>query len=475
MLITTLAFKESLGSDFFHIKSMRSLDWLLDHLNKARKQNLVYNGEFHMSDLLHINNYSYKSFYIKKKRGGNRSISQPSPKLRILQECLMIVLEEVYTPNPSCFGFIKGKSIYDNATIHSNSDIVCGFDLEDFFDSITEHRIIKVLSSKHYNLESSVATTIAKLCTVPKGSVRVLPQGSPTSPILSNIIADQLDYRLTKLCSKFEITYSRYADDLTFSFNYSCLKRWKSHGFRKGLKEIIESIVREEGFTLNERKTHISYHYQRQTVTGIIVNRHPNLTREFVKTLRTLIHNWEKDGYISASFKYNSFINTQNHSRTVKSLDYHIAGKLAYMKMIKGKDDTTYLSLLLRYNNVRSRDMHLLSLINLDLANKKIENIFVKREHYIFKEDLTDYRDRSWRVIKRRKLNKSEKDLINSNLIIPGDYGNIVEFELKDGTTCFIPLSEHSIYGVGDSINPNEIEILLLGFNNKRAIYRIAP
>ena len=57
-------------------------------------------------------------------------------------------------------------------------------------------------------------------------------------------------------------------------------------------------------------------------------------------------------------------------------------------------------------------------LINLDFANKKIENIFIKREHYIFKEDLTDNRDRSWRVIKRRKLNKSEKDLINSNLII---------------------------------------------------------
>lgn len=454
---------------------MRSLDWLLDQLNKARKKDLVFNGKFHMSDLLHINNYSYKSFSIKKKRGGNRSISQPSPKLRFLQECLMIVLEEVYTPNPSCFGFIKGKSIYDNATIHSNSDIVCGFDLEDFFDSITEHRIIKVLSSKHYNLESSVATTIAKLCTVPKGSVRVLPQGSPTSPILSNIIADQLDYRLTRLCSKFDITYSRYADDLTFSFNYSCLKRWKSHGFRKGLKEIIESIVKEEGFSLNERKSHISYHYQRQTVTGIIVNRHPNLTRVFIKTLRTLIHNWEKDGYISASFKYNSSINTTNQCHAVKSLDFHIAGKLAYMKMIKGKDDSTYLSLLSRYNNVRSRDMHLLSLINLDLANKKIENIFVKREHYIFKEDLTDYRDRSWRVIKRRKLNKSEKDLINSNLIIPGDYGNIVEFELKDGTTCFIPLSEHSIYGVGDSINPNEIEILLLGFNNKRVIYRIAP
>lgn len=145
------------------------------------------------------------------------------------------------------------------------------------------------------------------------------------------------------------------------------------------------------------------------------------------------------------------------------------------MKMIKGKNDSTYLSLLSRYNNVRSRDKHLLSLINLDLANKKIENIFIKREHYIFKEDLTDNRDRSWRVIKRRKLNKSEKDLINSNLIIPGEYGDIVEFELKDGTTCFIPLSQCSIYGVGESINLDEIEILLLGFNNKRVIYRIAP
>lgn len=171
----------------------------------------------------------------------------------------------------------------------------------------------------------------------------------------------------------------------------------------------------------------------------------------------------------------NSFINTQNHSREIKSLDYHIAGKLAYMKMIKGKDDSTYLSLLSRYSNVRSRDMHLLSLINLDLANKKIENIFVNREHYIFKEDLPDYEDRSWRVIKRRKLNKSEKDLINSNIIMPGEYGNIVQFELKDGTTCFIPLSDYSIYGVGESINPNEIEILLLGYNNKRVIYRIAP
>lgn len=459
---------------------MRSLEWLLHQINIIRSRDFVYTGNFKLDEILYTANYSYHSFLLKKKRGGSRLIYVPCKKLKFLQECIKFVLEEIYIPNPNCFGFIKGKSIYNNALQHTKSKIVYNLDLKDFFSSISDKKVIQVLSSKPYNFCYSAAEAIANICTISNGDVRFLPQGSPLSPLISNIIADRLDFRLSKLCNKYEIIYSRYADDLTFSFNYSCLNKWKSHGFRKGLKEIIFSIIEEEGFKINSKKTHISFSYQRQEVTGVIVNQQPNVNRKFVKLTRTLIHNWEKDGYVVASFKFNSSNNPNPKSCEIRNLDQSIAGKLAYIKMIKGATNSTFLSLIFRYKNVRARDKHLLPIINSGNSKKKEENIFKAREHYIYRSDASNYESnesnesRCWNVIKRRKLNKIERESIVSNLIIPGEYGNVVEFELKNGTKCFIPLSPDSIYGIGDSVDLNIIEILLLGFENKRVIYRIS-
>lgn len=456
---------------------MRSIKWLLHQINVIRRRNFIFTGNFILNDLLYASNYSYHSFLLNKKNGGRRIIYVPCKKLKFLQECIKIVLEEIYTPNPNCFGFIKGKSIYNNALLHAKSQIVYNLDLKDFFDSISDKKIIKVLSAKPYNFCYSTAEEIANICTINKDGVRFLPQGSPLSPLISNIIADRLDFRLSKLCNKYEIIYSRYADDLTFSFNYSCLNKWKSHGFRKGLKEIIFSIIEEEGFKINSKKTHISFSYQRQQVTGVIVNQRPNVKRKFVKLIRTLINNWEKDGYVVASFKFNSSNNQNSKSNEIRNLDQYIAGKLAYMKMIKGATNSTFLSLFSRYKNVRDRDRQLLPIINNSILKKKEENIFEAREHYIYKSDSSNHNSnesRCWNVINRRKLNKIEREYVVSNLIIQGEYGNIVEFELKNGTKCFIPLSQDSIYGIGDSIDLNMIEILLLGYENKRVIYRIS-
>lgn len=454
---------------------MRSLEWLLHQINIIRSRDLGFTGEVRLKDILNTQDFSYYSFLLKKKNGGNRTIYTPCPKLKILQWCIKILLEEIYIPNPNCYGFVKGQSIYNNALQHINSQIVYNLDLKDFFGSISDQKIIKILCSKRYKFNYSASKAIVNICTINKGDTRFLPQGSPLSPLISNIIADRLDFRLSRLCAKYEIIYSRYADDLTFSFNYSVLKKWKSHGFRKGLKEIIFSIIEDEGFRINPKKTHISYSYQRQQVTGVIVNHQPNVKREYVKLIRTLLNNWEKDGYVVATFKFNSSNNLNSKLHEIKNLDQYIAGKLAYMKMIKGSTNSTFISLFTRYKNVRDRDKQLLPIINSSISKNNEENIFEAREHYIYRSETSNYYERRWKVIRRRKLNQIEKDCILSNLIVPGLYGNLVQFELKSGKKCFIPLSQDSIYGIGESIDVNIIEILILGFDKRRVIYRVSP
>lgn len=217
----------------------------------------------------------YREFRIPKKYGHYRVIFAPNKRLRSLQKWIHHRILNQCTPHSSAQGFIKGKSIVSNAVQHTDKKVIVRIDIKNFFPSINFKAVRRVFQKLGYPY--SVAVLLSNLCTV-DGK---LPQGAPTSPALSNLVCESLDLRFTRLGQKMDFAYTRYADDLIFSSNNPRLPK---------LIPFFREIIQDEGFRMNENKTRIMHTGQRQTVTGIIANKHPNLPREHVRTLRAAIH-----------------------------------------------------------------------------------------------------------------------------------------------------------------------------------------
>lgn len=456
-------------------KSIKTIEVLIKRLNYIRHDILKISGSFRLSELLKIEKESaYEKFLLPKKNGGKRIIHSPNKELAFLQYCLSLLLKDYYIPNSHACGFIEGKSILTNAQFHINKDIVYTIDLENYFTTINSQRIVEVLMRRPFRFSYIVAVFIANLTTVSvSDKLRVLPQGAPSSPLITNIVSDRLDLRLSKLSENYSLGYSRYVDDITFSFNFENLKRWNSHGFRKGLKQIIEEIIAEEGFTINQKKTRVSFHTQKQMVTGLVVNTKPNIPRVQIKKLRTILHNWEVDGYIIASHKF--FKNREESNSRIKTFSYMenvIAGYLSYIEMVKGVNDSTLLKLKERYNALKVRDkLFVLNNNSLVTTKKKLPNIFIDRPRYIVNKDIVKTGD--WYIVDRRPFNEEEKQMVRSLIVLPSTYGNSVEFILINGKTKYIPLSQDSTIGVGDSFDVGKAQILTLRKQGRRDIWRI--
>lgn len=155
----------------------------------------------------------YEIIHIKKKGGGERVIYAPLTSLKLIQRKLNDVLQNVYQVKPTVHAYVKGRSILSNAQIHSNKRWVFNIDLKDFFPSINFGRVRGMFHANPYNLPLEVATVLAQICC----AYNQLPQGAPTSPIVSNMICGKLDSQLTQLAKTNKCFYSRYADDITYS------------------------------------------------------------------------------------------------------------------------------------------------------------------------------------------------------------------------------------------------------------------
>ena len=239
----------------------------------------------------------YTTFKIPKKNGGFREINAPQNELKMIQKKLVSFLEEKMkdkfkTINAS-HGFVKERSIITNAKIHKNKKIVLNLDLKDFFDSFHFGRVKgffeknKDFKSFFPELTSELATLIAQLvCFNGK-----LPQGAPSSPLLTNLICNIFDVRVLKLAKKYKLAYSRYADDLTFSTNYK--------GFIRNLEKFKEDIlleIKKNGFEANMKKYRLTFQNSRQEVTGLTVNKKINVSSEYYKYTRAMAHSLYKNG-----------------------------------------------------------------------------------------------------------------------------------------------------------------------------------
>lgn len=232
----------------------------------------------------------YTSFEIPKKDGTSRIISTPNDELKDVQRRLANLLYEKQrqiwkkqnlSPNIS-HGFEKKKSIITNAKIHRNKRFVLNIDLESFFDSFHFGRVRGYFhKNRNFELDIDTATVIAQL-TCYNGS---LPQGAPTSPIITNLICQILDFRLLNTAKKYKLDYTRYADDLTFSTN--------NKHFMKSNKDFIKEIskvVEKAGFKINERKSKLQYRDSKQTVTGLVVNKKINVDKKYFRTTKAMAH-----------------------------------------------------------------------------------------------------------------------------------------------------------------------------------------
>ncbi|MEP1425869.1 MAG: reverse transcriptase family protein [Tateyamaria sp.] len=252
----------------------------------------------------------YTRFEIPKRSGGKRQISSPKPRLRVAQRWISEAILDNLTPSPSATAFRLGSSIVKNATPHLHASVVVRMDVKDFFPSISFARVRGFFEHCGYN--PGVATILALVCTdasrvkvtldgktqwVAVGE-RSLPQGACTSPALANLIASPMDRRIAGLIAKldYQWRYTRYADDMTLSSADSSPNVGR-------LLHAIETIAKDEGFTLNAKKTAVMRAPNRQVVTGLVVGDRIRLSRKDLRRLRAFFHQCNRDGFSAVSAK----------------------------------------------------------------------------------------------------------------------------------------------------------------------------
>ena len=271
------------------LKEIQTRNELADYI-KVPRQKLSY--------ILYVKGTEnlYKSFEIPKKSGGVRHIHAPEEELKQIQSKLAKVLYEYALKIEKNNGkkwniahaFVKGKGCFTNAKIHRNKRILVNVDLKDFFDSFHFGRVRGYfMKNRNYQLSEEVATVIAQIACY-KGK---LPQGAPTSPVITNLICGIFDIRILHLAKKYRLDYTRYADDLTFSTNDK-----KFQIYQEQFLEELTNEISKAGFSINQNKTRVQYRDSHQEVTGIVVNKKLNVIRKYYKDTRAMAYNLYKTG-----------------------------------------------------------------------------------------------------------------------------------------------------------------------------------
>lgn len=229
---------------------------------------------------LQLTPVQYDEFSISKRSGGSRTILAPRPKLKQLQRRLLRRLLGRLRAHPAATGFERGHSIVTNARAHVGAAAVLRMDIRDFFPSTASHRLREYFTAIGWGSEA--VYLLLKWTTVDGG----LPQGAPTSPRLSNLVNYEMDARLSGLAAGFGAIYTRYADDITFSF--------RTPDSRPRVGDAIwltKSILAEYGYRPHiKRKLSIRRRHESQRVTGLVVNDRVNLPRETRRRLRAIAH-----------------------------------------------------------------------------------------------------------------------------------------------------------------------------------------
>ncbi len=313
-------------------------------------------------------NNCYTTFEIPKKKGGTRSINAPNDELKeiqrriakVLSDYKQTILKDNHTENKISHAFEKGKSIISNAEVHKNKRLVSNVDLKNFFDSFHFGRVCGYFEkNKYFMLPHEVAVILTQLsCYEGK-----LPQGAPTSPIITNLMCQILDAKIISLSKKYKLSYTRYADDLTFSTN----NRQFIDKYNEFVKR-LEKIINHEGFEINKKKTRLQYNDARQVVTGLVVNEKINICRDYYRETRAMANNL----YNNDEFTINGIAGTINQ----------LEGRFSFIDQIE------------KHNNVQDKVNH--SFYKLNGREKQFQKFlfykyfFVSSKPIIITEGKTD-------------------------------------------------------------------------------------
>ncbi len=337
MTIRLLGSPEILRDKFYALRTRREIAELLE-LPYSRFIFHVYKT---------VRTTQYTSFSVPKRRGGSRLISAPVTPLKIIQRKLHQVLLAVYQPKSTVHGFLPERSIVTNAKDHSRRKFVLNVDLEDFFPSINFGRVYGMFKSAPYKRNDHVASLLAAICCHEK----ILPQGAPTSPIVSNMICSRMDSQLRRMAQRYRCAYTRYGDDITFSTNFANFPEALAVEINdeKGRSVIVGhelgQLVRNNGFTINNSKVRLQRQSDRQEVTGLTTNQGPNVQRRFARQIRAMLHAWKKFDLDLAQKEFATKFarKHKNPIRSAPSFVDTLKGKIEFLGMVRGKSNALYL------------------------------------------------------------------------------------------------------------------------------------
>jgi|GEM_PF-1020436 len=323
---------EDLTRKFLSLNQWKDLEGLVDFYYKVVKK-----GEENILDIKTIafllfnqSHDKYIRYTIRKNNGSERAIHAPKKKLKFLQQIINECMQASFTPRSAAHGFVKERSIVTNAKNHVKRKYVYNIDLENFFPTISFHRVVGVFKSFPFRFDIKMARHLANLCC----HEGILPQGAPTSPVISNLICRSLDRNLWNLAKTNRVRYSRYADDITFSANQNV--------FTEQFLTELEDIIKKENFSINRDKVRLQRSHERQVVTGIVVNEMLSVKKKYKKDLRFLI-SLVKKGKDNAEFSAQAWLdanykNRQRYFGNVPSIEAVISGKLEFMRMVVGDE-----------------------------------------------------------------------------------------------------------------------------------------
>lgn len=317
----------------------------------------------------------YTQFTIPKKNGSQRIINAPSKPLKFLQRQLADRLTELYIEKngnyDSAHGFVRRRNIISNARKHLRRTIY-NIDLKNFFPSIGYYRVYRLLI--YFKIGQEAAKTLALLATFNNE----LPQGSPCSPVLSNLICYMLDKKLSIFANKRGFIYSRYADDLTFSVPESRANTLGTDAplyFENGTIQVnstVIKIIEDNGFRINNEKLRISGRGMRKEVTGIVVNEKLNISRDYYRKIRSRIHN------LSVAVS-RDLIDDKKKADEVES----IVGCISFIRQVRGESDILSLKLADNLNNALGEER-----VVIDSKSRQID--YISRRTFLINPSYDD-------------------------------------------------------------------------------------
>lgn len=330
----------------------KTMEKFLELKTKKEFASFFHIKENSLNNILRMNgkDYFYTVFSVPKKNGSTRTISAPKGNLLTIQKRLNIYITKLYLEfgkKDYVHGFVPERDIVSNAKVHLRRDIY-NIDLEDFFGSITYWRVYRLFLSR-FRMTEEVSKVIASLVTYNK----TLPQGAPTSPMMTNLICHSMDIELRKFARENGLIYTRYADDLTFSKSMDSGSIYEQRslplyykGNRIVVNERIRTTIERCGFKINIEKLRISGKGNRKEVTGITVNEKLNVNRDYIRMIRSKIH------YLKVGLSRKNSVDKDEIQKQVRA----IKGYINFVKYVRGKDDILSNNLALKLNTVLNRE-----------------------------------------------------------------------------------------------------------------------